>query len=97
MRTFLDIIEIERHALKLVNSSMASPQLHGLNEPAIAKWRSAAPDGRRRVAEMLLLLSQLTRLLTERMNDADGWEPAVPEVEVELILMELATVVNIGA
>ena len=66
MRTFLEKIEIERHALKLVNSSMGRTELNGLNEHAIARWRTSTPDARGRVAEMLLLLSQLTRLLTER-------------------------------
>jgi hypothetical protein len=97
MRTFLEKIEIERHALKLVNSSMGSPELHGLNEHAIARWRSSTPDARARVAEMLLLLSQLTRLLTERAGGDGVWEVDVPEVEVELLLMELASVVGAGA
>jgi hypothetical protein len=97
MRTFLEKIEIERHALKLVNSAMGAPELYGLNEHSIARWRSSAPDLRVRVAEMLLLLSQLTRLLTERTGGDGVWEVDVPEVEVELLLMELASVVGSGA
>jgi len=90
---FVEKVELERQALRVVNSSLGSPQLHGLSEIAIFAWEAADRSARGAVAKKLVRVSALMLSLCERSGGRLEAEYAVAQDEVTAALAELSSLV----
>jgi hypothetical protein len=90
---FVEKVELERQVLRVVNSSLGSPQLPGLSEIAIFAWEAADRSARGAVAKKLLRLSALMLSLCERSGGRLEAEYAVAQDEVIAALAELSSFV----
>ena len=93
MHRFVEKVEFERQALRVVNSSLGSPQLHGLSEIAIFAWEAVDRSARGAVAKKLLRVSALMLSLCERSGGRLEAEYAVAQDEVTAALAELSSFV----
>lgn len=94
MRKFIEKVELERQALRVINSSLGSPQLCGLSEAAIIGWEAANRPARGAVAKKLLQISTLMLALCERSGGRYEAEHAVAHNEVTVAMFELASLVT---
>jgi hypothetical protein len=78
---FVEKVELERQALRVVNASLGSPQLYGLSESAIFAWEAADRSARSAVAKKLLRASALMLSLCERSGGRLNAEYAVAKAK----------------
>jgi hypothetical protein len=90
---FVEKVELERQALRVVNTSLGSPQLYGLSESAIFAWEAADRSARGAVARKLLRASALMLSLCERSGGRLEAEYGVAQGEVTAALADLSSLV----
>ena len=89
MQKFIDRVNAERSALRIVNTSCGHPQLCGLTRAAIAEWESADKAASSRVAEELLGIARLTCSLSERSGGLFDDRELADSKEIEQALAAL--------
>lgn len=93
MHKFVEKVELERQALKFVNTAFGSPQLCGLSETAIFGWEAANRSARGEVAKMLLQISNLMLALCERSGGRFEEGHAADQDKVTAALVDLSSLV----
>jgi hypothetical protein len=69
MNRFIDKVEIERNALKVINRRFGEQQLFGLSSEAIKTWYSDHPNCQTDIFYFLLKLSKAVCALSERSGE----------------------------
>jgi hypothetical protein len=94
MNDFLEKVELERRALRIVNLHMGEPLLLGVNEIAIFDWVSSCSEVRATLAPLLRGISVSLSSLVERSGQRGNLDktitPSFDTLLAELLVAVLA-------